>query len=163
MRQLPPRECGTKTWRHQPVSVAESHALSALKTKRARIAGEIIQARDLIAGRTEELAILDAMILMFSPDCDPGMIAPIRPARHGLLFAYWELSRLCLDILRQADGPIMLERIVARVIDIKGLPDDGRRRKHVTATVRASLMRTARQERVRPVMDHPDTWWGLVG
>jgi hypothetical protein len=117
------------------------HVLSALNAKGARIAGEVIQARDLIAGRTEELAILDAVILVFSPDCDPDMIAPIRPASHGLFFRHRELSRLCLDILRQADGPIMLERIVARVIDIKGLPNDRRLRKHVTDTVRASLMR----------------------
>ena len=41
--------------------MAESHVLSALNAKRARIAGEIIQARDLIASMTEELAVLDAV------------------------------------------------------------------------------------------------------
>lgn len=57
----------------------------------------------------------------------------------------------------------MLERIVSRIIDIKGLPDDRRLRKHVTDTVRASLMRAARKGLVRRVLDHPDTWWELAG
>lgn len=143
--------------------MGEPHVISGLKAKRARIAGEIIQAQEVVARRTAELLALDAVIRMFSPDCDPEMIAPIRPARHGLFFRYREVSRLCLDILRHAEGPIMLERIVARIMDIKGLPDDRRLRKHVTDTVRASLMRTARKGLVRRVLDHPDTWWELVG
>jgi hypothetical protein len=61
--------------------MGEPHVISALKARRARVAGEIIRARDLISGRTEELATLDAVLAMFSPDCDPEMIVPIRPFR----------------------------------------------------------------------------------
>jgi hypothetical protein len=94
---------------------------------------------------------------MFSPDCEPDMIAPIRPARHGLFFRHRELSRLWLDILRETEGPMMLDRLVTQVMAIKGLPADRRLRGHVTDTRRAGLMRMVRKGLVRRVLDHPDT------
>jgi|HubBroStandDraft_1064217.scaffolds.fasta_scaffold108236_2 hypothetical protein len=142
--------------------MGEPHVISALKAKRARIAGEIRQAQDLIAARTKELTTLDAVILMFSPDCDPEMIAPIRPARHGLFFRYRELSRLCVDILRRAKGPMTLDAIVDQVMEAKGLPPDRRLRRHVGDVARAGLLRMARKGLVRRILDQPDQWWEMV-
>ena len=127
--------------------MGEPHVLSALKDKRARIAGEIVQARDLIQRRTEELATRDAVILMFSPDCDPDMIPPIRPAKHGLFFQYRELPRLCLDIMRTAKNPVTLDQLVNRVMTAKGLPIDRRLRRHVYCTCYHTLGRTNAGER----------------
>jgi len=89
-----------------------SFVLSGLRQKRARIAGGIAQAREVIPRRTEELAAVDAALRLFAPDCDPEMIPPIKPAPHGLFFRYRELGRICLDVLRDADGPVTLDRIV---------------------------------------------------
>lgn len=106
--------------------------------------------------------MLDAVILMFSPDCNPDMIPPIRPGSHGLFFGYRELSRICVDCLREAKGPVRLDQIVDRAIEAKGFTNDTRLRKHITDTARQTLMRLARKGLVRKIMDQPDTWWELA-
>jgi hypothetical protein len=142
--------------------MAESHVITGLKTKRARIAGEIIQHQEIVAHRTKELLAIDAVIRLFSPDCDPDMIAPIRPASRGLFFQYRELPRLCLDLLRRAKGPITLNPIVDQIMDAKGFPADPRLRRHVYCSTHATLKRMAHKGLVRRVLDEPDQWWELA-
>lgn len=142
--------------------MGELHVITGLKTKRARIAGEIIKAQEVVAKRTKELLAIDAVILMFSPDCDPEMIAPIWPASHGLFFQYRELPRLCLDLLRHAKGPVTLTQLTDQIMAAKGLPDDPRLRRHVYCSTHATLKRMARNGLVRRIMDQPDAWWELV-
>jgi hypothetical protein len=143
--------------------MAEPHVLSALKQKRARLAGEIAHAREVMARRTEQLAAVDTVLRLFAPDCDPDMIPPIKPASHGLFFRYRELGRICVDVMRDARRPVRLDRIVAVAIEVKGLAADTHLRKHVTDCARATLMRMALKGRVRRIIDHPDTWWELAG
>ena len=143
--------------------MAEPHVITALKAKRARIAGEIIQAQEIVARRTKEVLSIDAVLRLFLPDCNPDMIAPIRPTSHGLFFQYKELTRLCLDALRKARKPVTLEWIADAVMAAKGLPDDKRLRRHVMDAARQSLMRQAQKGRVRRLIEHPDTWWELTG
>ena len=144
--------------------MGNAFVISGLRAKRARLAGEIIQAQEIVARRTKELLALDAVIRMFSPECDPEMIAPIRPASHGLFFQYRELGRLCLDALRIAGKPVMLDQIAAHVIAAKGLSaDDPHIRRHVTNTARASLLRQVQKGRVRRILEEPDQWWELAG
>jgi hypothetical protein len=143
--------------------MGDTYAISGLQRKRARMAGEIIQAQEVVARRTKELLALDAVIRMFSPDCDPEMIAPIRPTSHGLFFQYKELGRLCLDALRTDGKPMTLDQIAAYVILAKGLPEDKHLRRHVMDTARQSLMRQAQKGLVRRILEAPDTWWELVG
>ena len=143
--------------------MGDTFAISALRRKRARIAGEIIQAQEVVARRTKELLAIDAVIRLFSPDCDPDMIPPIKPASHGMFFGYKELTRLCLGVLRQAGKPVTLEWIADAIMAAKGFPDDKRLRRHVSDSARAGLMRMARRGIVRRILDQPDTWWELVG
>jgi len=91
------------------------------------------------------------------------MIPPIKPASHGLFFRYRELGRICIDVLRDARGPVALDRIVTVAIEVKGLPDDARLRKHVTDTARAALGRMERRGLVRRIVREPDTWWEIAG
>jgi len=144
--------------------MGNTFVISGLRDKRARIAGEIIQAQEVVARRTKELLAIDAVIRLFSPDCNPDMIAPIRPSSHGLFFQYKELGRMCLDALRIAGKPVTLDWIAAHVILAKGLPEDDRHvRRHVTDSARASLLRQVQKGRVRRILDEPDQWWELVG
>ncbi len=143
--------------------MGNSFVISGLRAKRARLAGEIIQAQEIVASRTKELLALDAVIRLFTPDCDPDMIAPIRPTSHGLFFRYRELTRLCLTLLRRAGKPMTLYQIVGQVIAARGLPDDPTFRRHVSNTSRSALLRLARKGVVRRVLDEPDQWWELVG
>ncbi len=111
--------------------MGRTFVISGLRDKRARITGEIIQAQEIVARRTKELLAIDAVIRLFSPDCDPNMIAPIRPSSHGLFFQYRGLGRLCLDALREAGKPVTLDWITTHVMLAKGLPEDKHLRKHV--------------------------------
>ena len=140
-----------------------SFVISGLRQKRARIAGEIAQARKVIDRRTEELAAVDTVLRLFAPDCNPDMIPPIKPASHGLFFRYRELGRICIGVLRDAKEPVRLDRIVGVAIEVKGLPDDTRLRKHVTDTMRAALGRMERRGLVRRIVREPDVWWEVAG
>ena len=73
--------------------MGSTFVISGLRNKRARVAGEIAHAREVIAKRTEELAAIDTVLRLFAPDCHPDMIPPIKPASHGLFFRYRELGR----------------------------------------------------------------------
>lgn len=86
--------------------MAEPHVITALRGKRARIAGKIMATQRAVDQRRAELAQIDSVIRMFNPDINLDMIAPILPGSHGLFFSYRELPRLCLDILRKAKGTI---------------------------------------------------------
>src|ERR1051326_4607340 len=133
--------------------MAESHVLTALKTKRARLAGEIIQAQEIVARRTKELLAIDAVLRLFAPDGDPDMIAPIRPALRGLFFKYGELARLALKIMREVGRPVTLESSIDLAMEAKRLPEDKPLRKHVTDVARQALMRMARKGLVRRILD----------
>jgi hypothetical protein len=100
--------------------MAESHVLTALKTKRVRLAGEIIQAQEIVARRTKDLLAIEAALRLFAPDGDPDMIAPIRPAPRGLFFKYGELARLALKIMREIGRPVTLESIIDLAMEPRG-------------------------------------------
>ena len=143
--------------------MGEPHVISGLKSKRARIAGEIIRAQEIVSKRTQELLAIDTVLRMFSPDCDPDMIAPIRPTPRGLFFKYGELARLALAIMREAKRPVTLEYIVGLAIEAKGLPDDKHLRRHLTGVARQALLRMVLKGHVRRILHEPDMWWELVG
>jgi len=143
--------------------MGEPHIISGLKTKRARIAGEIIQAQEIVAQRTRELLAIDAVLRMFTPDSNPDMIAPIRPAPRGAFFRYGELSRLAINILRQVGKPVTLNAIVGLAMQGKGLADDPHLKRNVTNVARQALFRLERKGVLRRVLVEPDTWWELVG
>ena len=112
--------------------------------------------------RRDELAQIDAVIRMFTPDCNPEMIPPIRPGSHGLFFSYGQLPRLCLGILREAKQPVRFEVIVDRVVEAKALVLDSHLRRHVTNSTRGTLIRMERKGLVRKIVEAPDRRWELV-
>jgi hypothetical protein len=142
--------------------MGSTFVISGLRQKRARIAGEIAHARDIVARRSEELAAIDTVLRLFSPDTNPELIPAIKPASHGLFFRYRELGRICIDVLREAGKPVTLEHITSVAIEIKGLPDDTRLRKHVRDTARSSLKRLALKGTARRLVRGPDEWWELA-
>ena len=137
--------------------------ISGLKDKRARLAGEVAATQALLDQRRAELAQIDAVIRMFTPDCHPDMIPPIRPAgRRDMFFSYRELPRMCLDILRNADKPLRLDHIAVQIGMLKGFDMDGPLRRHVTNSARATLVRMKARGAVWRIINEPDAWWELV-
>jgi hypothetical protein len=163
MAQTPePKHCPMPLPIYSP-GMAISHVLSGLHKKRARMAGEIEAAEQATASKRETLATLDAVIRVFSPECRPDMIPSVRPYLRGLFFGYRELSRLTLDALREAGGPVRLAQIAEWIATYKGLPIDARLRRSIRDAARGNLFRMERRGTVRRILDEPDTWWELTG
>jgi hypothetical protein len=102
--------------------MADPHVISVLREKRALVAGMIEKLERKLEQHRADLTHIDGVLRLFQPDRDPGDIKPKRTyARRTRYFARNELSRLCMDALRAADGALMTtEDIAGRVIEAKG-------------------------------------------
>ena len=102
--------------------MADPHVISALREKRALVAGLIEKLERKLEQHRADLTHLDGVLRLFQPDRDPSEIKPKRPyARRTRYFARNELSRLCMDALRAADGaPLATDAIARRIIEVKG-------------------------------------------
>ena len=81
-----------------------SHALHALKRKRAQIAGFIADHERKARDWRVALAHVDATLKLFDDELDPDTIKLKRPHRKSQHYSGPDLARLCLDELRKADG-----------------------------------------------------------
>jgi hypothetical protein len=104
--------------------MAESHVISALRLKRAEISGYIHDLEKRIARQRGNLANLDATIRLFSPGTNPDAIPAKRPYRRTRYFARNELSRLVMDALRLATGPLAATDIATATMRVKGAAED---------------------------------------
>jgi hypothetical protein len=102
--------------------MADPHVISALREKRALVAGLIEKLERKLEQHRADLTHIDGVLRLFQPDRDPGDIKPKRTyARRTRYFARNELSRLTMDALRAADGALMTtDEIAVRVIEAKG-------------------------------------------
>src|SRR5664279_3543493 len=100
--------------------MAGPHVISALRTKRAEISGYIHDLEKRIARQRANLASLDATIRLFAPGTNPDAIPAKRPYRRTRYFARNELSRLVMDALRLATGPLAATDIATAIMGVKG-------------------------------------------
>jgi hypothetical protein len=102
--------------------MADPHVISALREKRALVAGLIEKLERKLEQHRADLTHIDGVLRLFQPDRDPGEIKPKRTyARRTRYFARNELSRLCMDALRAADGALLTtDDIAGRIIEAKG-------------------------------------------
>jgi hypothetical protein len=102
--------------------MADPHVISALREKRALVAGLIEKLERKLEQQRADLTHIDGVLRLFQPDRDPGEIKPKRSyARRTRYFARNELTRLCMDGLRAADGKLIItDEIAGRVIEAKG-------------------------------------------
>jgi hypothetical protein len=102
--------------------MADPHVISTLREKRALVAGLIERLERKLEQHRADLTHIDGVLRLFQPDRDPGDIKPKRTyARRTRYFARNELTRLCSDALREADGAVITtDDIAGRVIDAKG-------------------------------------------
>jgi hypothetical protein len=114
-----------------------SHAVHALKRKRAQIAGLIRdherQARNLRLA----LAHVDATLKLFDDEADPDAIIPKRVHRRTRYFDGPELARLVLNELRKADGqPITTDALLEAAVAAGNVPD----RPHIRVSLRERII-----------------------
>ena len=102
--------------------MADPHVISALREKRAKVSGCIARLERQLDQRRADLTHIDGVLRLFAPDNDPELIRPKRTyAKRTRYFARNELSRLCMDALRAADGKLITtDGIAGQVIDAKG-------------------------------------------
>jgi hypothetical protein len=102
--------------------MADPHVISALREKRALVAGLIDKLERKLEQHRADLTHIDGVLRLFQPDRDPGDIKSKRTyVRRTRYFARNELSRLCMDTLRVAEGEVLTtEEVAGRVIDTKG-------------------------------------------
>ena len=141
-----------------------TYAISALRHKRARLAGEIEAAESRLAKQRETLATLDATLRLFHPDAGPSHITSVRPISRGILFRHGEQRRLCREAIRDAGAPIPTRLVCEYVMRAKGL-DVGDRpfRAEMLEMVRPALKRMEARALVRKIIVEPEVWWELVG
>src|ERR1700719_3585888 len=101
--------------------MADPHVISALREKRALVAGLIEKLERKLEQHRADLTHIDGVLRLFQPDHDPASIKPKRTyARRARYFARNELSRLVIDALRAADGALLTtEAIAGRIIAAK--------------------------------------------
>jgi len=107
--------------------MAESHVVSALTAKRAELAGEIELGTRHLHQLRAALEHLDATLCLFDPAAVPDAIEPKvwRPkadwAKRG------EMTRVCLDTLRQASAPLCNRDIAIMLMTARGMDTDSDR------------------------------------
>jgi hypothetical protein len=100
---------------------SKNHAVSRLIAKRAELAGIIATLQKELDQHRADLTHIDGALRVLCVDLDPMSIRPKRHYRRSRYFAHNELTRLCLDALREADGlPIGADRIADQIIAAKG-------------------------------------------
>jgi hypothetical protein len=143
-----------------------TYAISALRDKHARLAGEIEASERAATKLREQLAAIDATLRLFHPAADPSHITPIRPIWRGVYFRNGERTRLCLEALRDAGGPLRQGGIAEHVMRAKGMDPEDSEDRPLRATivnnVGVSLFRMVREGKVRKIVTEPDVWWELV-
>jgi len=103
--------------------MADTHVISALVDKRARIDGEIHMRRFQIMRLEIELAHLDAVIKMFQPNYDIGKIATKRTIERSKTgTARGSGTREALKVLREATEPLTTKEIARRILKGRGEP-----------------------------------------
>ena len=122
--------------------MADTHVISALKDKRARLDGEIKARRYQIARLEMELAHVDAVIRMFMPGYDVEKIASKRSfAKNPAGVPKGAGGRHALTVLREAGAPLTANEIAGRVLATLGKPDTPEARRMLTATIVSTFSR----------------------
>lgn len=140
--------------------MAESHVISALVDKRARIDGLIKNRRFQIMRLEMERAHLDAVIKMFNPSYDVEAILPKRSfAKNPAGVPKGAGGRYALTILREAAGePLAAVEIAKRVLARLKRPESDEAVKMLAATIHSTLSRRKDGAAVFDASIYPGLW-----
>jgi hypothetical protein len=130
--------------------MADPHVISALREKRAIVAGLIERLERKLEQHRADLTHIDGVLRLFQPDRDPDEIKPRRTYRRTRYFARNELARLCMDVLRDASALITTDEIAAQVIAAKGFEGAD---STLRASIRDQLLTVLRAARKRGTIE----------
>jgi hypothetical protein len=119
----------------------QSHVISGLITKRAELAGIVLQAERALAKLKEDLAAIDNTIRLFDPDSVPGNIKA--KARRAARYPF-HIRRTILGVIRKSGSPMTISAIAEKVaIEKKINISDASAMAELTLKVRNSLAHNA--------------------
>jgi hypothetical protein len=123
--------------------MAELHVISALRNKRAELAGVLRQLEQQLGQQRADLAHLDATMRLFNPDIRPNDIRAKRPRARNAWFRPGECLRLIYDELREATQPLTTRELAERIMRVKAISAaDDQRRERIQKTLLGSLNRS---------------------
>jgi hypothetical protein len=140
--------------------MSEPHVISALRTKRAETAGEIIRRQHELDQLRADLMHIDSVLRLLDPDIIPGEIMPRMKVRHrSEYFGRGELSRRVFEAIRN-HGDVTPEDLAATAMRDKGLAlmDHVMRRYFVNRFAMACLHLTRRGKLVKVGQGRNTRW-----
>ena len=140
--------------------MAETHVISALVEKRARVDGLIQNRRYQIMRLEMELAHLDAVIKMFNASYDVEAILPKRSfGKNPAGVPRGSGSRYALKILRMAGKPLPATEIARRVLTELKKPISDEATRLLAAAIHSSLSRRKDGAAMFDATIHPGRWY----
>lgn len=122
--------------------MAETHVLSALKEKRARLAGELAQANMRVIALKTDLASVDRCLKLFHSDVDATEIeAKTSRPRDPLWLPKGAGTRTALEILRETGEAMSSQELAACILQRFGRPIEERTLKKLVATIHSNFCR----------------------
>ncbi len=111
------------------------------------------------------MARFDGALRVLVADLDPETIRPKRAYRRNRYFARYELSRLCLGVLRFAAGePLITDDLAGRVIVAKGFDvTDSMLRAAIRDQVGSIVKRLHRSGEIENIGSGRASKWKLAG
>ncbi len=122
--------------------MAEAHVLSALKEKRARLAGELQQAQWRVIALRTDLASVDDCLRLFSREITPETIpAKVTTGKNPAGLPKGAGSRTALEILRETGQAMTSMELAACILQRYGKPLERRSLHMLTVTLQANFSR----------------------
>lgn len=121
--------------------MAETHVISALLDKRARILGQIKAARFTIMRLQMELAHVDSVIRMFKPEQDLEAVKPKATAVRSNLLPKGAATCSAMEILRETGEALTAEQLATAVLIRAGLEVEPRSVELLGKSIHSSLRR----------------------
>lgn len=134
--------------------MTEPHVITALVRKRAELAGDIENGQKAVIRMIAELESVDATIRLFDPDYRVEEIRPkaFRPpddwSKRG------EMTRIILDILRQAAEPLTSRDIASQLVSERALDPTDKLMRLMTKRVGVALRGQRDKGAVRSDQSH---------
>jgi hypothetical protein len=141
--------------------MAEPHVMSALREKRAELAGMVNQLEQQLVKHRADLTHVDATMRLFDPDIRPDTIRAKQPRARSAWFRQGECLRLIYDALRDAPQPVTTRELAERIMHVKAMSAaDDHRRELIQKTILGSLNRA--RETIARVQTEGVVRWELV-
>jgi hypothetical protein len=143
--------------------MADPHVISALRAKRAELAGLIDALERQVGQLRADLIHVDGVLRLYQPERDPEEIKPKQFRGRNRYFDRGELSRLCREAFRDAEGPLSVADIVSSVIASKRFdPGDRVLRDRIDDLVKAALGPMRRTGSVEKIGQGRGVRWKLA-